>query len=235
MAVATLKTQITERRIDLRIPACLSHQRCFGTHEYSRQSIVHSRYGRKLIQRITLSNRTRRFWRFFAAAAAALLLAIPAWGYWRAVTLAVIQVHVYDVSLKNDRQAYGSAVAADLTFRDAAGGVLATGRAEKPYGVVRIVHPTVGDCTKEERQGGKDWDDCFELTSRWQMTWAQSAHHATVRLDNCTIDRVPVVLEKSRDSWWLWWVPAPHLDNSAFTFFTFTLWIDGASCRIAGP
>ena len=74
-----------------------------------------------------------------------------------------------------------------------------------------------------------------ELTSRWQMTWAQRAHHATVRLDNCTIDRVPVVLEKSRDSWWLWWVPAPHLDNSAFTFFTFTLWIDGASCRIAGP
>ena len=68
------------------------------------------------------------------------------------------------------------------------------------------------------------------------MGWARRIHHATVRLDeHCTIEGVPVLGDESRDAWWFWWVPHPHLDNSTFTHFKMTMWIDSAACRPAVP
>jgi hypothetical protein len=62
------------------------------------------------------------------------------------------------------------------------------------------------------------------------ITWVPQVRQATVSLDSCTIAAVPVLLEESRESWWLWWVPHPHLDNSTRTHFKMTLWIDSARC-----
>jgi hypothetical protein len=90
--------------------------------------------------------------------------------------------------------------------------------------------PQVGDCRREERQGGTAWRQCFDTQSRWLITWVRQVHHATVATDACTIATVPVLLEESRDAWWLWWVPHPHLDNSTLTHFTMTLRIDSANC-----
>jgi hypothetical protein len=140
---------------------------------------------------------------------------------------------LYDVSVRSDRQLYGSLLEADVVFKNAAGTALATARADKPLGTISMVHPTVGDCRREERQGGEAWSECFETRSRWLMTWVPHVRSARVRLGSCTIEKVPVVPEKSRDHWWLWWVPLPHIDNSTLTHFELTLWIDSANCRAA--
>ncbi|CAN5670317.1 hypothetical protein BH24ACI5_BH24ACI5_10720 [soil metagenome] len=81
--------------------------------------------------------------------------------------------------------------------------------------------------------GGPAWRECFETQSQWFMTWVRQIQTAMVRLENCTIHQVPAVIEESRDRWWLWWVPHPHLDNSARTHFTVTMWIDSGDCRPA--
>ena len=160
---------------------------------------------------------------------AAVIAAVPLWGYFQARSHGTAYVSIHDLALKTDRQVYGWVRRADLTFRDAAGTPLARGTADS-----RFVHPEVGDCRAEERQGRRAWSNCFEAQSRWLMTWARRVHHATVRLDDrCTIEAVPVSLEESRDAWWLWWVPHPHLDNSTFTHFDMTMRIDSAACRPA--
>ena len=162
---------------------------------------------------------------------AAGIAAVSVWGYRQALSHGSAYVSIHDLALKADRQAYGWVRRADLIFRDAAGARLASGAADS-----RFVHPEVGDCRAEEREGGRVWNDCFEAQSRWLMTWARQVHHATVRLDDrCTIEGVPVLLEESREAWWLWWVPHPHLDNSTLTHFDMTLRIDSDACRPAVP
>jgi hypothetical protein len=165
----------------------------------------------------------------------ALVTAAFGWGYWRVSSHGDLQVQLYDVALASDRQLYGVVLAADLIFNDANGNGLARGRAEKPWGVVSLLHPEAGDCRKEEREGGAAWQGCFAAQSRWLMTWVRQVRHATVRLDSCIMDQVPVQREESRDAWWLWWVPHPHLDNSTRTHFKLSLWIDSSTCQPARP
>ena len=160
-------------------------------------------------------------------------MAVVGWGYWRVSSYGYAHVSLYDVSLKSDKQLYGWVREADVVFRDATGAALGTARVDKPLGMVSIIHPTVGDCRREERQGGETWSECFDTQSRWLMTWVPHVHSARVRLGSCTIEKVPIVAEASRDNWWLWWVPLPHIDNSTLTHFELTLWIDSANCRAA--
>jgi len=161
----------------------------------------------------------------------ALVVTMLGWGYWHVTSHGDIHVSLYDVSLKTDRQLYGSVLAADVVFRDATGRVLANGRADKPWGIVSMAHPTVGDCRREERQGGEAWRECFGAQSRWLITWVRQVSSARVSLATCAIENVPVVPVESRGAWWLWWVPVPHIDNSTSTHFELTLWIDSANCR----
>ena len=181
-----------------------------------------------------------RFRRYVGAAAItiifvviAMVVAILGWGYWHVTTHADVHVSLWDVALKTDRQLYGSLLAAELAFRDERGRTLANARADKPWGTVSMVHPTVGDCRREEQEGGEAWRQCYETTSRWLDTWARQVRSARISFDSCTIEKVPVVLDESRDAWWLWWVPVPHIDNSSSTHFDLTLWIDSTSCRAA--
>ena len=162
-----------------------------------------------------------------------LPIAVAGWGYWRALSHAVLHVSLYDVALKTDRQAYGSVLAAEVTFNDARGQAIARGRADGPWGVVSMVHPDVGDCQQEQRAGGAAWQQCFEAQSQWFHGWVPLVRTARIRLDGCTIDRVPVVIDESRDAWWLWWVPLPHIGNSPYTYFNLTMWVDSARCRPA--
>jgi hypothetical protein len=161
------------------------------------------------------------------------VLLIAGWGYWHVSSHAAVHVSFYDLALKNDRQAYGSVPAADVVFRDATGSILATGRADEPWGVISLLHPEVGDCRRQEREGGTAWRECFDAHSRWLMTWMPRVRHASVTVGTCRIDRMPVEVERSRDAWWLWWVPTPHIDNSTYTHFQLTMWIDSAACRPA--
>jgi hypothetical protein len=157
---------------------------------------------------------------------------IPGWGYLRASLHGTLQVSLYDIALRTERQAYGWVLAADLVFRDSTGRALARGRVDE-RGIVSMLHPEVGDCRREEREGEAAWRPCFDAQSRWIMTWARQVRDARVDLKACTIDHVPVQVEESRDAWWLWWVPLPHIDNSTYTRFNLTSRIDSTNCRPA--
>ncbi len=169
----------------------------------------------------------------------ALTVVALGWGYWHASSHAALDVSFYDVSLKNDRQAYGRVLSADLVFTDATGAILANGRADKPLGIVSIYHPKIGDCSREEREASLNreamvaWQQCFRTKSRWFVTWVRQVRYASVNLGNCRIDRVPVSIEESKEDWWLWWVPLPHIGGTPYTYFKLTLWIDSGNCRPA--
>ena len=169
------------------------------------------------------------------AAIGGIVTAILGWGYWHVSTHADVHVSLRDVALKTERQLSEPLLAADVLFRDETGTVLATARADKPTGIVSMMHPTAGDCRQEERAGGDAWRQCYETHSRWFSTWVRQARMARVSFGTCTIERVPVEVEESRGDWWLWWVPSPHIDNSASTHFEFTVSVDSANCRAAEP
>jgi hypothetical protein len=104
---------------------------------------------------------------------------------------------------------------------------------------VSICHPDVGDCRKVEqeasssREGMAAWQECYEAKSRWFVTWVRQVRFASMNLDHCRLDRVPVSIEESKEDWWLWWVPLPHIGGAPYTYFNLTLWVDSSNCRPA--
>jgi hypothetical protein len=56
----------------------------------------------------------------------------------------------------------------EITFLDESGQALARAKSDEQYGVVRLIHPVVGDCVSEERgasstpDGQQRWQNCFE-------------------------------------------------------------------------
>ena len=166
----------------------------------------------------------------------ALAAAALGWGYWHLSTHAALHASVYDLALKNERQAYGEVKPAVIVFKDAAGSVLARGKVEAPLGLFSIEHPQVGDCRREEReQPHTGWKQCFETQSRWLASWVRQARSAEVSFAGCRIERVPVTLDEYRDAWWLWWVPVAHVGGPPYTSFHANLWVDSASCRASPP
>jgi hypothetical protein len=168
---------------------------------------------------------------WIATIAGLAVAAVLGWAYWHASSHGTLYVYLYDVGLRSANRLSGPVVTADLVFRDSAGNVLANGKVDQR--VVWMIHPEVGDCRREQHQGMTVWRNCFDAHSKWLMTWARRVHDARISLDTCTIDRVPVLFEESRDHWWLWWVPLPHIDNSVYTNFKFTAGIDSVNCRPA--
>jgi hypothetical protein len=161
------------------------------------------------------------------------VIAVVGWGYWRVSSYGYVYVSLNDVALSTSFLASQPVRSADLVFKDAAGRVLANARAEDR--IVWLIHPRLGDCRGEAAKGQAAWHACFEETSSWVMTWVRDIRDASVRVDTCVIDRVPVAREEYKGSWWLWWVPLPHMDNSARTNFTLRLEINSAACRPAVP
>jgi hypothetical protein len=171
-----------------------------------------------------------------------IVVAVLGWGYWHSITHATLNLSLHDLSLKTDRQAYGRVASADIVFMSAKGAVLAEGKIREPYGVLALSHPEAGDCSRYERDatGGsaearQAWRRCFEAMSRWLPTWVRQVRYATVTMDSCRIQQVPVELREYSESWWLWWVPLPHIGGSPYTYFDLTLRVDGFNCRAALP
>ena len=155
--------------------------------------------------------------------AAAVTTAV-ARGYRQVSTTADVYVWLNDYGLADQHQSYGRVANASLDFQDPNGRTLAQARSTD--GVVLFWHPVVGDCMQTRVQGPPEWRRCYEEHSRWYMSWARAVTQAKVDLGNCTIERVPVTREEYRGRWWLWWVPLPHMDNSARTFFSLHLSIN---------
>ena len=172
-----------------------------------------------------------------------LLLAtvVLSWGYWHMITHATLNLSLHDVSLKTDRQAYGQIVNADIVFMNADGAVLAAGKMREPYGVLSFTHPEIDDCSRYEREASSNadarqsWQRCFEAMSRWLTTWVRRVRYATVTKKDCRIEKLPVLLDEYPESWWIWWVPLPHIGGKPYIYFNLTLRVDGLHCRAASP
>ena len=166
-------------------------------------------------------------------------MVVLGWGYWHMITHATLNLALHDVSLKTDRQAYGQILNADLVFMNADGTVLAAGRMREPYGGLSFTDPGIDDCSRYERDAShnadaqRSWQRCFEAMSRWLTTWVRRVSYANVTMKDCRIERLPVLLEEYPDSWWIWWVPLPHIGGKPYTYFNLTLWVDELHCRAA--
>jgi len=168
-------------------------------------------------------------------------MVVLGWGYWHMVTHATLNLSLHDVSLKTDRQAYGQIVNADIVFMNADGAVLATGEMREPYGILSFANPEIDDCSRYEREASSNadsrqsWQRCFQVMSRWLTTWVRRVRYATVTMKDCRIEKLPVLLEEYRESWWIWWVPLPHIGGKPYTYFSLTLRVDSLHCRAASP
>ena len=98
--------------------------------------------------------------------------AVLSYGYYHQWTHGSLSVILYDPKEKpNQRRVFKGEVA----FLDASGQTLARAKSDDKYGVVRLIHPVVGDCVSEEQNassasdGRQRWQDCFEQQSTWLM------------------------------------------------------------------
>ena len=131
---------------------------------------------------------------------------------------------------------------ADLIFRDAAGQLLAEGKSDNRYGIVRFNHPQFGSCESEEAAamtstaGRRLWDLCIAAMFRWQAEWAPKVGAMDIRFADCDVKKIPLTLRMSRDDWWLWWVPLPHIGGDPMTQFSSTVSVYPETCqvRVAG-
>jgi hypothetical protein len=162
---------------------------------------------------------------------------ILGYGYYHAATHAWLHVTLLDVSVKP----YGGTVRnAELRFLDAGGKLLATGRSDEKFGVVRVIHPTAGDCSTagsnasvspHARERGQK---CFQTLSTWVIDWAGEIRLADVKFAGCTLSPVPVTVHQTRQDWWLWWVPLPHIGGRPLTYFNISINVDGTRCSADG-
>jgi hypothetical protein len=161
---------------------------------------------------------------------AALVLA---YGYYHAVTHGWLYVNLIDTSVKSYA---GNIRNAEVLLLDADGKLLAHAKSDDQVGVVRLIHPQAGDCAVEERSAstsstaGDRWQQCFETLSTWLIDWVRRVRFADVKFGACDLKTVPVTLHESREDWWLWWVPLPHIGGKPFTYFSLSISFDGAHC-----
>ena len=115
----------------------------------------------------------------------------------------------------------------EITFLDEHGQALARAKSDAKYGVVRLIHPVVGDCVSEEQgassasDGQRRWQACFEQQSTGLMSWARRSRYLIVKLESCAAQRIPISIRESGDDWWLWWVPLPHIGGKPYSFLVY--------------
>jgi len=160
---------------------------------------------------------------------------ILAYGFYHEQTHGSLSVTLYDPA---QLPAQSKIFKDELTFLDGNGQALARAQSDAKYGVMRLIHPAVGDCVSEEqgassaRDGQKKWQACFEQQSTWLMDWVRQARYAIVKLESCPPQRVAVSISESGDDWWLWWVPLPHIGGKPYRYFSLMINVDRAKCSV---
>jgi hypothetical protein len=175
-----------------------------------------------------------------SATAVAVIISIASgllgYGYWHNATHGSLYVSVMDVS---DRERATSVSDGEIALLDAGGSVLAKVAAPPQYGAFLISAPAPYACNDVERQAPFSteaqgaWRRCFDGQSRWLMTWIRQVRQADVDVAGCRLQNVPVRLFEHDDTWWLWWVPLPHIGGKPYTSFSVHLRLDRARCTVA--
>jgi hypothetical protein len=167
---------------------------------------------------------------------AAVAAAVLGYGYWFGAMHGAVLVSVVDVS---DRNRISDLRPVDLSFLDASGHTLAKAQSLPDSGAIVLTAPPPYACHDIERRAPfsadarKQWDECFERQSRWVPTWIRNARAATIESGACRIDRVPITVSEYPDTWWLWWVPLPHIGGKPYTTFRVAIEITSTQCSTA--
>jgi hypothetical protein len=170
------------------------------------------------------------------AALVAVLVTIPiavlGYGYWFGQTHGALLVSVEDVS---DREHPQNVTDIKLSFVDSSGRTVAEAAGIPPYGAIEIVSPSAYSCHDVERrapfsvEARRQWDECFQRQSRWLPTWIRSVRSVNLRSESCSIRQLPVTVDAYPDTWWLWWVPLPHIGGKPYTSFSVRIEINTRS------
>jgi hypothetical protein len=171
-----------------------------------------------------------------------LVLAIIAalvlgYGYYHTVTHGWMNVNLVDASQKQYTENIRDA---EIRLLDGDGKLLANAKSDHQYGVVRLIHPEAGDCSAEERSASSSstaqdqWKKCFGILSTWLIEWAGLVRFADVKFASCDLKHVTATLHESRDDWWLWWVPLPHIGGKPLSYFSLSISVDGTKCIANG-
>jgi hypothetical protein len=165
------------------------------------------------------------------------------WGCWHVSAHAAlierlisVDVEINDLSLEGKGQAYGQGLSADLIYTYMSGTIIAKAKSNIRNSIeaVSFHHPEFDDCKDKSRvskEPQEAYAKCYDILSRWFATWVSRARYVNVVLDNCRIDGVPVLTKKYEESWWLAWVPSPHIRGIPWTYYTLISRIDSSNCR----
>ena len=173
-------------------------------------------------------------WLIGVGVLAFICAAILIYGYWRAISRGYIYLNLVDISNSDKPQPVFNA---ELILHNAVQEVLAKGKSDARLGIVRFIHPQFGSCEEEEKaattsaEGRPLWDKCISAMFRWQSEWAPRVASLDIRFAGCDVKNIPLTLRESRDDWWLWWVPLPHIGGDPFTYFSTTVTVDAGTCE----
>jgi len=170
------------------------------------------------------------------AITAILAILVMVYGYWHVSAFGWLYISVRDVS--DQKQKHQLIKDAKIMLLGSDGNVLAEGKSDSRHGVIYLNHPEVGFCIEEEaratftKDDRQDWYDCYEKQAKWVVEWARKVKYIELEFDKCYLKRVPVLVSESKDDWWLWWVPHPHIGGKPSTYFNIDLSVDRATCKV---
>jgi len=171
-----------------------------------------------------------------------LVLAIVAalvlgYGYYHARTHGWLYIELIDASATPYA---GNIRDAEIRLLDGDGKLLVEAKSDHQFAVARLIHPEAGDCSAAEGSStassaaADPWQKCFETLSTWLIGWAGRVRFADVKFARCDFKAVPVTFHESREEWWVWWVPLPHIGGKPLTYFSLSISVDGSKCAAAG-
>ncbi len=170
------------------------------------------------------------------ALTAVLMIFIMGYGYWRVSNYGWLYLSLRDVS--GQERKYQLIKNAKIILLDSDGNVLAEGKSDSRHGVVYMSHPEVGFCVEEEsrvpfsKEDRQNWYDCYENQAKWVVEWVRSVKYMDIEFDKCLLKKIPVSVSESRNDWWLWWVPHPHIGGKPSTYFSINVQVDSANCEV---
>jgi len=162
-------------------------------------------------------------------------MCVLGYGYWFARSHGSLFVSVTDVSDRAHQRPLSPVL---LTFLNAEGRALAEAAAD-PTGVVYLSSPVAYACHVVEQhalvsiEARQEWARCFARQSRWIPTWIRRVTAIDLRAAPCLLQRIPVSVSEYPDTWWLWWVPLPHVGGKPYTSFNLSISIDLGRCAVS--
>ena len=167
---------------------------------------------------------------------ALIIISIMGYGYWHVSAYGWLNLSLRDIS-GQERQ-YRLIKNAKIMFLGSEGNILAEGKSDNRIGVVYLSHPEVGFCVEEEsrapfsKDDRQNWYDCYEKQAKWVVQWIRDVKYIDLEFDTCQLKKIPVTVTESKNDWWLWWVPHPHIGGKPSTYFSINIQVDRENCKV---